>query len=213
LHNIADLYALKEEALLPLERMGKTLAKKLVNQVQSRRQMHLSTFLTALGISEVGPTVADILVGRFDTIEKLQTASFEELSKLHGIGPSIATSLIEGLHEMRHEISKLLEYIELIEHAKMQVDESHILFDKSVVFTGKMATLERKKAQEAVRTKGGHTPSSITHTTDYLVVGDDGSALLGAGQKSTKQKEAEKLVKNGGQIKIITETDFLKMLS
>ncbi|MEI6325032.1 MAG: BRCT domain-containing protein, partial [Gemmataceae bacterium] len=90
---------------------------------------------------------------------------------------------------------------------------SHPLFGKSVVFTGKMAHLDRKEAQTQVRGVGGETPSSVTGATDYVVIGDDGSALLKGGAKSSKHKTADKLVAQGSSLQIISETDFLKLLN
>jgi NAD-dependent DNA ligase len=91
------------------------------------------------------------------------------------------------------------------------LDANHPLYEKSVVFTGKMAHLERKKAQDLVRKFGGKTPDSVNKKVDYLVIGDEGSPLLGHNKKSTKQKEAEAFIKEGSRIKIITESQFLQM--
>lgn len=206
----ADLYHLTLEDLLPLERMGETLANKLLEHLKSHRKMSLATFVTALGIREIGVTVAEVLAEHFKTLSALQLATKDDVSALHGIGPSIAEALVTGLTEHDEEIKRLLHVIEIMPVLrKTPGDTSHPFYGKSFVFTGKMAKLERKQAQNWVREHGGHTPSSVTSSTDYLVVGDEGSPLLGSAEKSTKQKEAEKLIAKGSQIQIISETDFL----
>ncbi len=83
----------------------------------------------------------------------------------------------------------------------------------SFLFTGKMATLVRKDAENQVRSAGGAVASGVTAKLDYLVIGDDGSPLYGQGRKGSKQVAAEKLVAGGAPIKIISETAFLQMLA
>ncbi len=208
----ADLYGLQINDLLPLERMGKTLATKLVASVNAKREVTLPVFLTALGIGEIGPTVAATIAQQYPDLHALLQATQGELAHIFGIGESIANALVEGLRLYRDDIEALLDVVKIVREKKIEADPSHVLFGKSVVFTGKMATLERKEAQKKVQQVGGKTPSGVTSSTDYLVVGDEGSPLLGEHAKSTKQKEAEKLVQQGAKIQIITEASFLQML-
>jgi|SRR6185437_11386972 len=132
---------------------------------------------------------------------------------LHGIGERIAEALVAGLLERSDEINDLLKEIVVkdYEESRATSDVGNPLFGKSVVFTGKMAHLERKSAQELVKKLGGYAPGSITAKTDFLVIGDEGSALLGQGAKSTKQKDAEKLISAGSPLRIITESEFLRL--
>ena len=148
----------------------------------------------------------------FGGFQPLFDVTEEEVQAVHGMGEAIARSLVEGLKNQRVEILRLLEEVTLIE-AQKAVFTGHLFFEKSVVFTGKMAQLDRKSAQKEVQLKGGKTPSSVTKDLDYLVVGDDGSPLLGDGKVSTKHKKAEALNAKGSKIKVISETDFLKFLA
>jgi DNA ligase (NAD+) len=208
----ADFYRLRMDDLLALDRMGTTLAQKLLDQVNNARTATLETFITALGFQEIGPTVAETLADHFHDLEKLRHATLEDLLSIHGIGVSIAESLISGFNRHVAEIDALLKEVRVVRKAaRAKVDINHPLFEKSVVFTGKMSHLERKEAQKRVRSVGGKTPSSVTKETDLLVVGDEGSALLGEFAKSTKQKEAEKLRDAGAAIRIISESEFMKM--
>src|SRR5262249_41070203 len=83
----------------------------------------------------------------------------------------------------------------------------------SVVFTRKLATLQRKEAEDKVRRAGGAVASAVTGKLHYLVIGDEGSPLYGHGKKGAKQLKAEELNAAGANIRIISETAFLKMLS
>ncbi len=83
----------------------------------------------------------------------------------------------------------------------------------SFLFTGKMATMQRKEAEDNVRALGGSVASGVTNKLHYLVIGDEGSSLYGHGKKGTKQVKGEELNAAGANIKIISETAFLKMLS
>ncbi len=84
---------------------------------------------------------------------------------------------------------------------------------KSFLFTGKLATMQRGDAQKKVTGANGKNASSVNAKLDYLVIGDEGSPLYGAGKKGSKQVDAEKLVAQGAPIKIISETAFLQMLA
>ena len=192
----ADLYQLSIEKLESLDRMGPKLAAKIVTEIEQKRTLTPAVFLAALGLSDVGPTVAEQLCLSFGDFNRFFEVTEDEVQAVHGMGEAIARSLIDGLTHRRIEIQKLLGQVTLIE-AQSQVPSGHLFFEKSLVFTGKMALMDRKSAQKEVKLKGGKTPSSVTKDLDYLVVGNDGSPLLGEGQLSTKHKKAEALNAKG----------------
>ncbi len=209
----ADLFRLTKDQLMTMERLGEVSATKLIRELSAKRRLPLPIFLTALGLEEVGLTVAETLTGRFDTLAKLRAAKEEELAEIHGIGPSIAASVVSGLEAQAAAIDELASLIDVVAEAPAKdADQGHALYGKTVVFTGKLAQLDRKSAQGLVKKAGGKTPSSVSKELDYLVIGDDGSPLLGDGKKSTKHKTAEKLIEGGADISIITETAFLAMV-
>lgn len=207
----ADLYRLTVEQLCTLERMGPTLAHKLVKELNARRTLPLPVFLTALGIDEVGPTVAEAICEHYPSLDGLRQATEEDLAAIHGVGPSIASSLERGLLQLSAEIAALLEEVR-ITAPEAPRDTGHPLSGKSVVFTGKLALIDRKGAQKRVRDAGGKTPSGVSADLDYLVIGDEGSPLLGEGTKSSKHSAAEKLIATGAKIRILSESDFVKLL-
>ena len=212
--NFGDLFRLSTEKLLSLERMGDTLAQKLIDEINSKRTIHLATFIRALGIPEIGSNISELLANNWPSLEQIRRLGKDDLLAIHGIGESIAESLVTGMHEHRLEIDDLLSLItlETVSEISPNADTSHPFYGKSILFTGKMAHLERKAAQEAVKKVGGKTPDAMSKHIDFLVIGDEGSPLLGDGKKSTKHKQAEKFITEGGALKIISESEFLRML-
>jgi len=207
----ADLYRLDLPTLAGLDRMGETSAQNLLDQMAQRRQLTLPVFLTALGIDDLGPTVSEALVGHFKTLEAIRAAEASALEEVHGIGAERAATIVEGIARMADVIDALLGEVTIVEPQKVE-DTGSPLFGKSVVFTGTMALMDRKTAQKKVQAVGGKTPSSVTAELDYLVIGDEGSSLIAGGEKSTKQKAAEKLIAKGSKVQIISETAFVAML-
>jgi DNA ligase (NAD+) len=209
---LADLYRLRLLDLVRMDRMGEKLANRLLAELAAKRQLPPGVFLTALGIDEVGTTVAHAIVEHFSTLEKLRNATQDEVAMIHGVGDAIAESLVFALKDRSDEIDDLLTEVE-VAAASPPPSTGHQLENSSVVFTGKMSKLDRKQAQKQVRQLGGKTPTSVTRDLTILVVGDEGSPLLGDGKKSTKQKTAEKYIEQGAPIEMMSESAFLLLLS
>ena len=207
----ADLYRLDVTALAALDRMGERSAQNLVSVIEGKRQLTLPVLLEALGLERVGGTVADKLAATFHTLPALRKATVEQLADIDGIGPEIADAVVRGLKESRALVDALLEEVSIVAPV-LPSDTSHPLYGKSVVFTGALAHMDRKSAQQRVQAVGGKTPSGVSAELDYLVIGDEGSPLFGGGERSSKHKSADKLIAKGAKLSIISETDFLKML-
>ena len=207
----ADLYALEKKTLAALDRMGELSAQNLLDEMNARRKLTLPVLLTGLGIDDCGPTVAETLSDAFHTLEAVRALTIKDLSAVHGIGDTTASSIINGLAKSAQMIDALLVHVTIVEKQKVE-DSGSPLYGKSVVFTGTMAKMDRKTAQKKVQASGGKTPSSVTADLDFLVIGDEGSALLSGGEKSTKHKAADKLITKGSKVKIISETDFIALL-
>lgn len=200
----SEFFTLSKDDLITLERMGDTLADKLIRNIEARRELPLDVFLRCLGIREVGKHASTILARDFGTLEKVRLATEEELSAIHTIGEVIAREIVEGLKEKKSLIDKMLKFVK-ITLPKVVAASSGPLSSKSFLFTGSMLAMERKAAEKLVESMGGSVASGVSKTLDFLVVGDGG----GAGSKLTK---AEKLASAGEKIKIISENDFLKMV-
>ena len=200
-----DFYRLTVEDLLPLERMGEILAKKIIRNIQARRQVSLETFLIALGIPELAGAVSKVLVKEFGTLEKIRQLTEDELKSIHTIGPVTAQSVVKGLKDSGKEIAQLLKYVQLTEK-KWGVGK---LGGKTFLFTGAMSAMPRKEAEDKVISLGGEIAASVNKDLDYLVVGEEGYKNR---EKGNKWIKAEALIGKGAKIKIIPEAEFLKLI-
>jgi DNA ligase (NAD+) len=200
----ADFYTLTEAGLLTLDRMGEKGAKKLLAEVEKARALDLATFLRAFGLPELGKHVSAILVEHFHTLERIEQVTAEELGAIHSIGAVIATTVVSGLQAAKGELEAVRAHVRLVESAPAAAAVGGAFAGQSYVFTGKMATMERKEAERQVRSLGGTALDAVSKTLSVLVVGDKKTP-----DKSTKQKAAEKLIAAGAPIEVITESEFL----
>ena len=211
----SDLYALSVEALEGLERLGRKSAANIVSSVASTKTLPLARFLRALGIRDLGAVASEELAMRFKTLEGMRAASVDDIVAIHGFEKATATRVVEGLAAKAEVIDGLLRAEVRVEPWAAPVlaagAEASPVAGRSFVFTGTLATMERKAAQDLVKSLGGKAPAGVTRALDYLVVGDKGSALRGEGALSTKQKEAEKLVAEGAALQIISEARFREL--
>ncbi len=214
LRSPADFYTLTVDQLAGLDRSGEKLAKKLVAEVDKKRALDLPTFLRALGLAELGKNVSKILSEKYRTLDAVLKVTEEEFSQVHGIGDTIAHTVVEGLKEAAPLIAALRKHVTVNDYkpaaaAQAQGGAKGAAFTgMTFVFTGKMGSLERKPAEDLVASLGGTALDAVNKALTYLVVGD----LKKPGEKSTKEKTADKLVAAGAPIKIIPETEFLAMV-
>lgn len=209
-----QLFDLTVTQLVEIERVGKKLAEKVLASLNQRRTVPLASFLRSLGINELGKHASRILVEEFHTLERIRQVTIEEFAAIHSIGDTIARSVVEGLAAEAALIDALLGKMQPVEGSPetstkltAPTDDAP-LGGRSFVFTGKMATLDRRSAQSRVIALGGTAPDSVNKQTTDLVVGDDKSD----GKKSTKEKAAEKLIAAGAPLRIMSETDFLALV-
>ena len=197
-----EFYTLTKDDLMQLDRMGETLAAKLITAINDKRELALDVFLRSLGIREVGKHVSQIL-GEYQDIDKVMSLTEEDLSSIHTIGNVIAREVVNGLKGKKDIISKLLEQIK-IKKSDM-LDKRGPLSGKKFLFTGTLVSMERREAESLVEKNGARIASSVSNNLDYLVVGDGGKA----GSKLDKAKE---LSEQGGKVKVIGEKDFLRIV-
>jgi len=194
----ADIYSLKAENLLPLDRFAEVSANKLVAAIQSKTKPPLSRFVYGLGIRHIGTQTAVDLANRFRSLEKLSEVTIDDLAEVDGVGEVVAESAVEWFAEPANR--KLLQKFEQLGVWPQSV--KHVggkLSGRSFVVTGSLDSLGREEAAERIRALGGTFQSSIGKDTDYLVVG----ANVGA----AKLAKAAKL----GTTQL-TEPEFLGML-
>ncbi|MGG7034283.1 MAG: NAD-dependent DNA ligase LigA [Flavobacterium sp.] len=201
-HNYADLYELKVEQILPLERMAQKSAENLVNGVENSKNIPFERVLYAIGIRFVGETVAKKLAKHYKNIDALAQASFEDLVLVDEIGDKIAWSVIEFFKNSENVkiIERLKSYgIQMEVKEKVNLNATNILVGKTFVVSGVFEKFSRDDLKKAIEDNGGKVGSSISSKTDFVIAGDN--------MGPAKLEKAHKL-----NISIISENDFIEML-
>lgn len=169
----ADLYSLRYEDLVGLERLGPKSAQNLLGAVEASKKNSLSRLIFALGIRHVGERAAKILAQHYGSLEVLMSAREEELTAIPEIGPKIASSIISFFTESqnRQVIDKLVK-AGVNTRADMDRGAGGPLAGKVFVLTGALESFSRQEAQEIVERLGGRVSSSVSRGTDYVVAGE-----------------------------------------
>ncbi|MEX1063944.1 MAG: NAD-dependent DNA ligase LigA, partial [Candidatus Paceibacterota bacterium] len=170
----ADLYLLKKEDLLNLERFADKSAENAVDAIQSRKKIALDRFIFALGIPHVGSETALDLARHFEILEKLTDASVEELAGIRDIGGVVAKSIYDWFRmEYNKKLLKKFEKVGIHILKQESSQKSSKLKGQSFVFTGSLDTITREQAEKMVRENGGDAVSSVSKETGYVVAGED----------------------------------------
>ena len=194
-----DLYSLKVEDLLPLPRMGETLANKIIKNIQESKKCELKRFIYALGIKDVGESTAKELAKQFGSLDSFLKTTYDDLIKIKDIGPSTATSVIEWLKlDQNQKIITLFN-----QYGVTPKDETIAIINSKIngltfVLTGTLPNLSREAAKDLIENNGGKISGSVSKKTNFVIAGDE------AGSKLEKAKELN--------IKILSEEDFLSLL-
>lgn len=203
INNYADLYTLKKEDILPLERMAEKSAENLITGIEKSKEVPFERVLFALGIRYVGETVAKKLAKHFKNIDALMEASEEQLVNLDEIGERIAWSVVDffNTESNRENVARLKEYgVQMSISAEELENQTDKLQGSTFVISGVFEKVSRTELKKMIEDNGGKVSGSISSKTSYLVAGDN--------MGPSKLAKAEKLGTN-----IISEDDFLAMLN
>jgi DNA ligase (NAD+) len=200
--NVADLYVLKKEDILPLDRMAEKSAENIINGIESSKDVPFHKLLFALGIRYVGETVAKKLANHYENIKSLRSADFESLVNVDEIGDKIAESILEyfSFQENNELIDRLVEFG--LNFQKSQTnDESStdLLKDKKIVVSGKFISVSRDEIKRLIELNGGKNISSVSSATDMIICGEN--------MGPSKLNKAKKL-----GIQLVTEDHFLNKI-
>ena len=177
--DVADLYRLRTDALVELDRFAKQSAEQLVRAIDASRAQPLSLLLFGLGIRHVGKTVAQILARRFGSMERLMRATEESIAEVNGIGPTIAQAVAGFFAEQRN-----IDLIGKLAEAKLNFtepeahDDTGPLAGRTYVLTGTLPTLSRSDATALIERAGGRVAGSVSKKTDAVVAGEDAGSKL-----------------------------------
>ncbi|MES2837629.1 MAG: NAD-dependent DNA ligase LigA [Bacteroidota bacterium] len=200
--NIADLYELKKEQLLPLERMAEKSADNLIKGIETSKSIAFERVLYAIGIRHVGETTAKKIARKIGSIEKLQHAAFEELIEVEEVGEIIAKSIIDffAVEENQNIVNRLKSYglqFELTQ--EQQAGASDKLKGLTFVISGVFEKHSRDELKDLIEKNGGKNTGSISSKTSFVLAGEN--------MGPEKLKKAE-----GLGVKIISEDVFLEMI-
>lgn len=200
IHNIADLYYLKYNDLIKLDRMGDKSVKNLLNAIEESKGRDLDRVIFGLGIDLIGSKAASILANHFKTMDSLEEASFDELTNIEEVGPKMADSIIAFFKEKQNrEILDKLKKAGVNMVKKESENTSNIFDGLTFVLTGTLSNYTRDEAKKLIEERGGKVTGSVSKKTNYVVAGTDpGSKLSKAQQLGVKvidEKEFENMLK------------------
>ncbi|MGB9661098.1 MAG: NAD-dependent DNA ligase LigA [Moorellaceae bacterium] len=199
IRDAGDLYYLKVEDLLPLERFGRQSAQNLIAAIEASKERGLERLLFALGIRHVGERAARVLATHFRSLDRLQQASLEELTSLADIGPKIAESLRAFFAEpLNLQVLEKLRRAGVKTEVGLEPGTPGPLAGKTFVLTGTLPHLTRQQATDLILRAGGKVAGSVSRRTDYVVVGEN------PGSKYDKARELG--------ITMLDEEEFLKLV-
>lgn len=197
----ADLYRLRAEELLALDRTGEKSVENLLSSLQRSREQDFERVLFALGIRYVGETVAKKLARHFKHIDRLAAASLEELTAVDEIGTRIAESVRQFFEDpAQQELVEDLKSAGLQMEVRLAEGSSDKLSGKTFVVSGSFEHFSRSGIKAEIEKHGGRVASSVSSKTDFLLAGSD--------MGPAKKKKAEA---NG--VAIISEQGFMEMLA
>lgn len=193
----ADLYYLKKEDVIPLEKMGEKSAENLISAIEKSKSNDLSRLIFALGIRNIGQKAGKELAKRFDTLDAIIAATEEEIASCEDFGTIMAQSI-----KAFFAVDQNMDIVEKLRNAgvnftSLEKPQSSLFSGKTFVLTGTLPTLSRAEATKIIEDNGGKTSSSVSKKTDFVLLGEDAGSKL------------EKALKLG--IPTISEEEFLHM--
>lgn len=197
--SLSDLYRIKKEDLLKLQRFGDKKAKNLIEAIEKSKNCDLPSFVYSLGIPNVGKKTSVDLCKKFNTLDNLKKATLEELISVEDIGDIVAESIMEFFKDdnILKNINELLN-LGINPEFKQEKIEKNIFNGKTLVVTGSLQSFSRSEIKEKLQSLGAKVSSSVSKKTDYVLVGKD------PGSKYEKAVELN--------VKIISEDEFKNMI-
>ena len=198
--DVSDIYYLKKEQIVPLERMGEKSADNLIKAIEKSKSNDLWRLINGLGIRFVGVKGAKILASNFSSLDEIMNADVERLQQLEEFGSIMSESVVKFFREEQNlaVIQKLKDAGVNTEAGEDKSEGIPQLFEcMKIVLTGTLPTLKRNQAKEIIELRGGKATSSVSKSTTFVLAGEE------AGSKLTKANDLG--------IKVIDEDMFLKL--
>jgi DNA ligase (NAD+) len=198
---IPDLYTLKYEDLMDLERMGPKSSSNLLDEIERSKERELARLIYALGIRFVGERTAQAIASFYKDLHSLMKATTEKLIQIEDVGPKVAESIVFFFQQPENKllIDKLFDAgINFYSQDKGE-SEAGILSGLTFVLTGKLTKFSREEARKEIEQRGGTVTSTVSGKTDYVIAGND------PGSKLEKAK--------GLGVHVLDEGEFLTLIS
>jgi DNA ligase (NAD+) len=198
---IPDLYNLKYDDLVDLERMGPKSSLNLLDEIERSKGRDLPRLIYALGIRFVGERTAQAIAAYFKDLYSLTKATADELVQIGDVGPKVAESIVFFFQQPENKtlIDKLRKAgVNFFSQGDISSDEGS-LSGQTFVLTGKLIKFSREDAKKAIEKQGGTVTSTVSQKTDYVIVGEN---------PGSKFEKAQKL-----GVRVLEEKDFLELIS
>ena len=202
LHNIADIYMLKQDDIAKQERLGEKSAQNILAGIEASKQVPWSRVLFALGIRMVGETTAKKIARCFPSIDQLQWATMEQLTAIEDVGEQIATNIIAYFNDINNLaiINQLREAgVQMESQEEETAPQSDKLQGKSIVISGIFTQHSRDEYKAIIEANGGKNVGSVSKKTSFILAGEN--------MGPEKRKKAESL-----GVEILTEEQFLALI-
>jgi DNA ligase (NAD+) len=198
--SIADVYRLKRQDLLSLERMGEKSTDNVLNEINRSREAELYRVIYALGIPYVGERKAQVLADHFGSLDEIMNAGFETLQEVEEVGPKIAETITVFFSEPRNRelVERLREAGLRFTQPKKRSTAPQKLAGLTFVLTGTLEHYSREQAAELIEQAGGKVTGSVSKKTNYVLAGSE---------PGSKLEKAHSL-----GVPVITEADFEKLI-
>lgn len=193
----ADLYSLKKEQLVELDRMGDKSAENLLKSIENSKSAELDRLVYALGIRNIGQRASTLLCEKFMSMDGLLSATKEDISEIDGFGEIMAENVVKALSEphLRELIEKLRRAGVNMEYSKKKSGDGRFA-GMTFVITGTLPTMKRDEAKKLIENFGGKVSGSVSKKTSFVVAGEE------AGSKLTKAQDLG--------IAILSENDLIE---
>ena len=199
INNIADIYSIKKEDIVQLERMGEKSADNLINAIETSKNNTLDRLINSFGIRHIGTTTAKIIAKHFNNMNEIQNASYEDFIAIDEVGDIMANSLVSFFeNEQTKDLIKRLDNAGVNMNGNKKEITDNRFEGKVFVLTGTLPTYTRQEATEIIESFGGKTSSSVSKKTNYVLAGEE------AGSKLAKAEELG--------VTIIDEDKFNKLI-
>ncbi|MFL2570995.1 MAG: NAD-dependent DNA ligase LigA [Parvicellaceae bacterium] len=198
--NVADIYDLSFDDLIPLDRVAEKSASNLIQAINDSKSVPFEKVLFSLGIRHVGETVAKKLANHFKSIQRLMAADIDELLQVDEIGEKIAVSISQFFNNSKQFslVEKLISHglkFAIVEQEK----HSNVFSGLSIVVSGKFNQISRDNIKKLIELNGGKVVSSVSAKTDLIIAGEN--------MGPSKLEKAKKF-----NIELCSEEDFMNKI-